>query len=293
MNQMASASSSEAPAATIAPCRGPRARASSAGTAPGRKKKKPMPKNGSRPSSPVANTAPPGFVASQLAIERFIEAVRAESGAAPARSVLIGVRQQREKPRALHRQRELTLVVRACARDPARDDLARLGDVALERRQILVIDLLDAFGGELAELAAAEKACHGSPVECVGLGPIATGFAARRDRLVATIAILRRRFVSAHALLLLGHRRRLDYGARYRHDEVTDHRIAEAKRTGEFVERLLVALDIHQHVMCLVDLGDRIRKLPAAPVLETMHRALAGGDHAPVPSIIAGTCSLW
>src|SRR4026208_899137 len=97
------------------------------------------------------------------------------------------------------------------------------------------------------------------------------------------LPILRRRFVAAPALLLLGHRRRLDYGARYRHDEVTDHRIAEAKRTGEFVERLLVALYIHQHVMCLVDLGDRIRKLPAAPVLETMHRALAGGDHAPGP----------
>src|SRR4026208_2445796 len=97
------------------------------------------------------------------------------------------------------------------------------------------------------------------------------------------LPILRRRFVSAHALLLLGHRRRLDYGARYRHDEVPDHRLAEAKRTGEFVERLLVALDIHQHVMCFVDLGDRIRKLPAGPVLETMDPAPARGDHAPVP----------
>src|SRR5688572_8416223 len=72
-------------------------------------------------------------------------------------SMLVGVGQQREVARALDRGRELTLVESLRARDAARDDLARLGDVLLERGQILVVDLLHAFGGETAELATARE----------------------------------------------------------------------------------------------------------------------------------------
>src|SRR3954469_4417379 len=71
--------------------------------------------------------------------------------------MLVGVGQQREVSRALDRRRELTLIERLRARDAARDDLARLGDVLLERGQILVVDLLHAFGGETAELATARE----------------------------------------------------------------------------------------------------------------------------------------
>ena len=74
--------------------------------------------------------------------------------------VLIGVRQQRQEARAPDRELQLALIVRARAGDAARDDLAGLGDVALERRQILVVDLLDVIGRESAELLAAEKTCH-------------------------------------------------------------------------------------------------------------------------------------
>ncbi len=71
--------------------------------------------------------------------------------------MLIGVGQQREVPRALDRRGELALVERLGARDAARHDLARLGDVLLECAQILVVDLLHPFGGEPAELATARK----------------------------------------------------------------------------------------------------------------------------------------
>src|SRR5687767_7775628 len=71
--------------------------------------------------------------------------------------MLVGVRQQREVTRPLDRRRELALVERLGTRDAARNDLAGLGDVLLEDGQILVVDLLHAFGGETAELATARE----------------------------------------------------------------------------------------------------------------------------------------
>ena len=70
-------------------------------------------------------------------------------------SVLIGVGQERQEARALDRDGELPLVERLRAGDAARDDLAGLGDVALQGGEILVVDGLDAFGREAAELLAA------------------------------------------------------------------------------------------------------------------------------------------
>jgi len=58
--------------------------------------------------------------------------------------VLIGVGEQRQEARALDRHRQLTLVEGLGARDAARYDLAGLGDVILQRGEILVVDLLDA-----------------------------------------------------------------------------------------------------------------------------------------------------
>src|ERR1044071_9997058 len=71
--------------------------------------------------------------------------------------MLIGVRQQREVTRPLDRGRQLALVERLGTRDAARHDLAGLGDVLLQDREILVIDLLHALGGEAAELATARE----------------------------------------------------------------------------------------------------------------------------------------
>src|SRR6185503_15759626 len=71
--------------------------------------------------------------------------------------MLVGVRQQREVTRTLDRGRQLALVERLGARDAARHDLAGLGDVLLQDREILVVDLLHALGGEAAELATARE----------------------------------------------------------------------------------------------------------------------------------------
>src|SRR5690606_8841674 len=75
--------------------------------------------------------------------------------------VVVGVRDQREEARALDRERQLALVARLGAGDAARHDLAVLGEGLAQGVEILVIDLLDALGGELAELAAAEERGHG------------------------------------------------------------------------------------------------------------------------------------
>src|SRR5579863_6413028 len=74
--------------------------------------------------------------------------------------MLIGVRQQGEEARALDRDRQLALIEGLRARDAARDDLSRLGDVALEGCQVLVVDGLHALGGEAAELLAPREAAR-------------------------------------------------------------------------------------------------------------------------------------
>src|SRR5256885_7075302 len=66
-------------------------------------------------------------------------------------SVLIGVGQEREKARPLDRHRELALIEGFRAGDAARNDLARLGDIALQGGEILVVDRLHAFGGRSEE----------------------------------------------------------------------------------------------------------------------------------------------
>src|SRR3981081_4563744 len=71
--------------------------------------------------------------------------------------MLVGVRQQGEEACALDRNGELALIERLRARDAAGDDLARLSDVALQRGQIFVVNVLDAFGREAAELLPARE----------------------------------------------------------------------------------------------------------------------------------------
>src|SRR5690606_16505770 len=61
---------------------------------------------------------------------------------------------------ALDRVRQLTLVERLRAGDATRDDLARLGDVALQGGEVLVVDGLHALCREAAEFLASGKAAH-------------------------------------------------------------------------------------------------------------------------------------
>src|SRR5258707_4953237 len=76
-----------------------------------------------------------------------------------AGSVLVGVREQGQEARTPDGELQLALIVSACTRDAARNDLAGLSDIALERRQILLVDLLDVVGREPAELLQAKKKC--------------------------------------------------------------------------------------------------------------------------------------
>src|SRR2546429_5075097 len=75
-----------------------------------------------------------------------------------APSVLVGIGQQRQEARALDRHRQLTLIEGLGPGDAARNDLAGLGDVALERAEILVVDRLHALGREAAELLSTREA---------------------------------------------------------------------------------------------------------------------------------------
>src|SRR5882724_6437754 len=71
--------------------------------------------------------------------------------------MLVGVRQQGEEACALDRNGELALIERLRARDAAGDDLTRLSDVALQRGEIFVVNVLHALGCEAAELLTARK----------------------------------------------------------------------------------------------------------------------------------------
>src|SRR3954466_9768099 len=91
-------------------------------------------------------------------------------------------------------------------------------------------------------------------------------------------------------LLLLHHRRRGGDGLVHLDDQVAQHRVRELERVLELREGLVVALDVHEDVVRLVHLGEGIRELPAAPVFQAMHRALAACDEALVDrkSVVEG-----
>src|SRR5580704_6380387 len=128
--------------------------------------------------------------------------------------MLIGVRQQREEARTLDRDRQLALIEGLRARDTARHDLAGLGDIALERRQILVVDRLHAFGGEAAEFLAPREATrrigfHGltTPARVIvraqrflaAIAPAAPVILLRQ-----TLSVIARTVASPGALFILG-----------------------------------------------------------------------------------------
>ena len=72
-------------------------------------------------------------------------------------SVQIGVRQQREKPRALDRDRQLALVARLGAGDTRRNQFAVFVDEDLQDVDVLVIDFFYFLSGETAEFSATKQ----------------------------------------------------------------------------------------------------------------------------------------
>src|SRR5919106_1291201 len=66
-------------------------------------------------------------------------------------------RQQRQDTRALHRPGERPLLLGGHCGDPARHDLAALGDEPLQQLDVLVVDLRRILGGERTGLAPPEE----------------------------------------------------------------------------------------------------------------------------------------
>src|ERR1700677_3696502 len=85
----------------------------------------------------------------------FPVAVAALAARAVVAAALVHVRQQRQLARTLDGPGDLVLVAAAGAGDPARADLALLGDELAQRADVLVVDLLDVVAAVLARLAPA------------------------------------------------------------------------------------------------------------------------------------------
>src|SRR5262252_8707844 len=55
---------------------------------------------------------------------------------------------------------------------------------------------------------------------------------------------------------------------------MAQHRVVELEGMLELAQRLGVALDVHEHVVRLVDLGERESQLAPAPILESVDFAV-------------------
>src|SRR5580700_6570248 len=119
--------------------------------------------------------------------------------------VLIGVRQQGQEACALDRDRELTLIERLRTRYATRNDLARLGDVALQRGQIFVVNILHALGGEATKLlTAGETAATTGPTSASSATAVITtagATAAATTTISATTAATAAIFIKSHCSL--------------------------------------------------------------------------------------------
>ncbi|OIQ67348.1 hypothetical protein GALL_510720 [mine drainage metagenome] len=54
--------------------------------------------------------------------------------------------------------------------------------------------------------------------------------------------------------------------------------VVEFEAMLQFIESFLIAFNVHQHVMCLMNLLDRISHLATTPVFQTVDLAVVAGD---------------
>ena len=174
--------------------------------------------------------------------------------------------------------------LRLGARDAAGDDLAGLGEVLAQGVEILVIDLLDALGGELAELAAAEELGH---VLCssrrlrrlrrssasMTAVPTAFSFSSRRRRSPRSgLSPFSSLFFMISDCSVSASSRRI---TRWR-------RTASLKRklSTSSLSTAWSALDVEQDVVRLDQVVDRIASLATAPIFQAVDLAAAILDQA-------------
>ena len=111
-----------------------------------------------------------------------------------------------------------------------------------------------------------------SLVRCRG-SPIAPRLAASAPAAALVVTIV----------LRLRQRRRLGHGRGASNDEVADDRVAELEGARQLVECGVGALDVHEDVVRLVDLVDRVGELAPSPVFESVDRAAVRFDHRAIP----------
>ena len=61
---------------------------------------------------------------------------------------------------------------------------------------------------------------------------------------------------------------------------MSQYRIVKAESALDLVEYRLLALNVQQNVVCLMNLGDWVGQLTATPVLGAMHCTTGIGNHA-------------
>ena len=98
---------------------------------------------------------------------------------------------------------------------------------------------------------------------------------------VVVIAFVAKVVVTARVFIRRArHRRGLRDRLVHLDHQTAKHRIAEAERARQLREGLLIAFDVQEDVVRFVHFGDREGQLTPAPILESMHRAAAGSNHA-------------
>src|SRR6476661_3311559 len=109
-----------------------------------------------------------------------------------------------------------------------------------------------------------------------------TWFITARSATTGALRLVLRLLGLASFLALDGlhHRRRAGVGLLLLHRQVAQHGVVEAEGVLELTHHVLVGLDVDAQVVRLGELVDLVGQLAAAPVLDTMHLAAAGGDHA-------------
>src|SRR5215510_14771583 len=182
------------------------------------------------------------------------------------------VGQKAEEPRPFDGAGEFALLLRRHGRDPARNDLAALGDVMLQQLDVLVVDLGGVGAGERTDLAAAEERPTGRQLRK------AHGLLLRRRlgfvALVAAPASLALAAALAAALLAIAvavglahHGRRPGLVLVDAHREVAQDILVEALLPFDLGKRRRGRVHVHEGEMRLAVLAQAVAERLEAPVL--------------------------
>src|SRR5262245_24535549 len=187
------------------------------------------------------------------------------------------VGQEAEEPGALDGAREFALLLGRHRRDPARDDLATLGHVALQELDVLVVDLGGVGAGKRAGLAAAEERPAGRQLgEAHGLFLRRLGFVAvvaRPASFALAAAFAPALLAVAVTIRLAHHGRRPGLVLVDAHREIAQDILVEALLALDLGQRRGRRIDVHEGEMRLAILAQAVAQRFEAPVFGLAERA--------------------